>query len=383
MPRTRIATALAAILLAGASAAGPAWASTASDLDRALDRVATANGAPPGLSVLITRDGRREFRRRGVADVNTRRRPTLSNHYRIASMSKAFNGAVALALVADGELSLNDTIGRRLPGLLPAARRVTLAQVLQHVGGLPEYIRSPEFIRRFTANPTAYMSPTELVEFVRNQPLRFRPGSRYEYSDTDNIVVGLMAEAATGRSYEQLLARYIYRPLGLRRTSLPRTARLPRPNLRGYELEPGGPPEDVSQAINPAGAWASGGIVSIAPEVDTFFRAYVGGRLFNAPTRRRQLVFRRGESSPPGPGVNAAGLGVFRYRTRCGTVYGHTGSFPGYRLFAASSANGRRSVVFTVNAQVVPVPGAREPAASALIRRAQESAVCHALGRAG
>jgi hypothetical protein len=61
-----------------------------------------------------------------------------------------------------------------------------------------------------------------------------------------------------------------------------------------------------------------------------------------------------------------------------GTVYGHTGSFPGYGLFAAASADGRRSVVFTVNAQIVPRSGAPEPAVSALIRRVQALDACHA-----
>jgi D-alanyl-D-alanine carboxypeptidase len=356
-----------------------AHAGTAQTLDRALDRVVKASGAPPGLFVLISRDGRQEFRRRGVADVNTRRRPALSDHYRIASMTKAFNGAVALALVAEGKLELDDRIGERLPGLLPRANHVTLAQALQHTGGLRDYIRSPEFVRRVTANPAAYMSPRELVGFVRDAPLRFRPGSRYEYSNTDSIVAALMAEAMTRRSYEQLLATYVYRPLGLRQTSLPRTVRLPRPNLRGYEIGPGKPPEDVSQTINPAAAWASAGMVSTAPDVNTFFRAYAAGRLFDAATRRRQLLFRAAFSSPPGPGANAAGLGIFRYRMRCGTVYGHTGSFPGYHLFAAAVPDGRRSVVFTVNAQIVPRERARERVVAALIRSAQESAVCHAL----
>jgi D-alanyl-D-alanine carboxypeptidase len=357
-------------LAAGASA------SPSSPLDRALDRIVAARGGPPGLYVLIIRNGHSEFRRRGFADLRTRRRPALADHYRIASVSKAYSGAVALALVSEGRLSLEDTIGQRLPGLLPQASQVTLAQALQHTGGLPDYIHSPAFLKRFTKGPGAYLSPQQLLAFVRDDRLRFRPGSRYEYSDTDNVVVGLMAEAATGERYERLLARYIYRPLGLRQTSLPRTVRMPRPYLHGYE---GSPPEDVSQVINPSGAWASGGIVSIAPEVGRFFRAYVGGRLFDAATRQRQLRFRPGSSSPPGPGANAAGLGVFRYRTRCGTVYGHTGSFPGYRLFAAASADGRRSVVFTVNAQIVPQPGRPEPPASALIRRAQELAVCRAL----
>ena len=68
---------------------------------------------------------------------------------------------------------------------------------------------------------------------------------------------------------------------------------------------------------------------------------------------------------------------MFRYKTRCGTVYGHTGSYPGYRLFGAASANGRRSVVFSVNSQIVP--GAGSPRVSGLIRQAQADAVCLAL----
>ena len=370
--------ALAAMVAPGLAQAGaPAGSTTGRALDRALDRIVAARGGPPGLSVVIRRGRRQDFRRRGFADVRTGRRPTANDHMRIASMAKAYSGAVALALVERGRLGLDDTIGERLPGVLPRASDVTLRQALRHTGGLPDYIRSPAFIERLTRDPAAYISPQELVEFVRDEPLRFRPGSRYEYSDTDNIVVGLMAEAVTGRPYEELLARYVYRPLRLRRTSLPRTVRMPRPYLHGYELAPGEAPEDVSEQINPAGAWASGGIVSTPNEVGRFFRAYVGGRLFGRARRRQQRRFVAGSSSPPGPGRNASGLGLFRYRTRCGTVYGHTGSFPGYRLFAASSADGRRSVVFSVNAQIVPGLGSAR--VSTLIRRAQLLAVCHAL----
>jgi D-alanyl-D-alanine carboxypeptidase len=152
---------------------------------------------------------------------------------------------------------------------------------------------------------------------------------------------------------------------------------MPTPFMRGYEIAPGMPPENVSRAINPALAWASGGIVSTAVDTNRFFRSYVAGRLFGAGERRAQWRFRAGASSPPGPGRNSAGLGLFRYRTSCGVVYGHTGSFPGYRLFAASRADGRRSIAFFVNAQIVPGQGSR--AVSNLIRSAQAAAVCHAL----
>jgi D-alanyl-D-alanine carboxypeptidase len=347
----------AAAIALPASAAAITPAGSGAVLDAKLDQVAAAPEGPPGVSVLIQRDGRVEYRRRGLADVATGRRPGVHDHARIASMAKAFSGAVALALVSRGKLSLDDTIGERLPGLLPRARRVTLRQALAHTGGLPDYIRDDEFIAALQSDPTGYMTPRQLVRFVRDKPLHFRPGSRYEYSDTDNIVVGLMAEAVTGVSYERLLARHVYRPLGLRATSLPRTVKLRTPFMHGYEVAPGVPPDDVSGVINPALAWASGGIVSTAADVNRFFRAYVGGRLFGSAELEAQRRFRPGASSPPGPGRNAAGLGLFRYRTSCGTVYGHTGSFPGYRLFAASSADGRRSVAFFVNAQIVPGQG--------------------------
>lgn len=350
---------------------------TGARLNAALDRIVAADGAPPGVSVLIQRGRKRQYRSRGLADVVRGHRPRPGLPMRIASVAKAFSGAVAMALVKQGKLSLNDTIGERLPGLLPRAKHVTLAQALNHTGGLPDYIRDEAFVRQLVRNPGQYMSPRRLLSFVRNTPLRFRPGTKYEYSDTDNIVVGLMAEAVTGKPYEELLERHVYRPAGLKRTSLPDTVEMPKPYMHGYEIDPHDPPEDVSEFINPALAWASGGIVSNLVDVNRFFRAYVGGKLFNAKAKRVQRKWVIGSSSPPGPGRNRAGLGLFRYRTHCGTMFGHTGSFPGYRLFAAADRTGRRSVVFTVNAQIVPGMGNQE--VSDLIRHAQLDAVCHAL----
>ena len=91
--------------------------------------------------------------------------------------------------------------------------------------------------------------------------------------------------------------------------------------------------------LSPSGAWASGAIVSTPRNLSTFMRGYVSGRLFGTAARREQRRFvAGGRSSPPGPGANSAGLALFRYRSRCGTVYGHTGNFPGYVQWAAASS---------------------------------------------
>jgi D-alanyl-D-alanine carboxypeptidase len=363
---------------APAAAASPAGKADRA-LDRALRRLVNMPAGPPGAAVMVQRGGRARFHRAGVAEVRSRRRLRSRQHMRIASVSKAFSGAVALALVDRGFLSLDDTIGKRLPGFPAAWSAVTLRQLLNHTSGLPDYTKDPGFLAFLNANPHAYLAPDQILPFVEDEPLQFPPGSAYAYSNSDNITVGLMAQAATGGSYEGELSVDVFEPLGLRRTSMPAGFRLPRPFIHGYDVQPPTPPQDVSTVLSVATVWASGGIVSTPRDLNRFIRGYVGGKLFGRRTRRRQLRFVAGSSDPPGPGTNAAGLAVFRYRTRCGTVYGHTGSFPGYTQFAAASRSGRRSATVSVNTQLNPDAG--DPAVFRALRRVDELAVCSALAR--
>jgi D-alanyl-D-alanine carboxypeptidase len=150
---------------------------------------------------------------------------------------------------------------------------VTLGQALHHTSGLPDYTRNVAYQADFGADLLRRFTPPELIAYVADEPLLFAPDSDYNYSNTDNVVVALMAEAVTGRSYERLLRGRVYRPLGLSETSLPGGAQLPRPFAHGYVLDPPQPPEDVSEAISMSGLWASGGMVSTPSELGRFMRA--------------------------------------------------------------------------------------------------------------
>jgi D-alanyl-D-alanine carboxypeptidase len=312
----------------------------------------------------------------GFGDVASRQAITTDDVMRIASISKAFSGAVALSLVSQKKLSLSDTIGKRLPTLPEAWHSVTLAELLNHTSGLPDYIKNPQFLEAFKANPQISLTPTQLLGYVADEPLLFPPGSRYDYSDSDNIAVGLMVESVTDGPYSSALADYVTTPLHLADTALPTTTALSEPYIHGYDVEPGKAPDDISMLINPGLAWASGGMVSTPAELNAFMRAYVSGVLFAGPTRTSQFQFVPGSSGPPGPGTNAAGLGIYRYETSCGTVYGHTGNLPGYTLFAASSRDGEDSALVVINEQLNSNP---VTAAFTRLRQTEESAVCAAL----
>jgi len=383
--RTVLARAACAAIASLTFALDPAgaYADNRSDLTGAIQALTRAPDGPPGVIVTIERNGDREVFAAGTAAVpcnvdggsqcDAQRLPRPTDSMRIASLSKTFSGAVALILVAGGALSLSDTIGDVLPDLPKRWHRVTLEQLLNHTSGMPDFARSEAFADHVSRFPDAAPPPRELLGLVEDADLEFEPGSVYRYSNSDNVVVSLMAEAASNTDYRRLLAELVFTPLGLEKTILPPSVDLPRPFIHGYGFEDG-VPVDVSEVVDFGGyASASGGLVSTPGDLQRFVLAYVGGRLFGGAAREAQFRFRAGaESSPPGPGENAVGLALFRYETRCGTVFGHTGSILGYTHFIAASRDGSKAVTFSINTQagkdLVP-----------LLRQAQEAAVCVAL----
>jgi D-alanyl-D-alanine carboxypeptidase len=352
-------------------------------LDRALEKLVAMPGGPPGAIAVVQRgDDQREVHAFGVANVSTGEPMEVDDSMRIASAAKAFSGAVALSLVSEGVLSLDDTIGERLPELPAAWSEVTLRQLLNHTSGLPDFSNDPSFLEALLASLTKAPPPEELLSFVEDENLEFEPGSKYQYSNSDNIAVALMVEAVTGSTYEDQLQERVYGPLELKSTSLPSGPEMgEEPFIHGYDNDfspPQEQPEDVSELVAAGWAWASGGIVSTPADLNDFIRGYVGGRLFDSQTQAQQRrVVEGGSSEPPGPGKNSAGLGIFRYDTRCGTVWGHTGNTPGYTQFMAASPDGSRSVTVSINTQLTQNDGSR--GAFNALRRAEENAVCAAL----
>jgi len=365
------------------SAEPPATPETdaAADLDRALAELVAMPGGPPGVVSIVEVDGNRTVHTAGIGDLTTGAAPTIYDHMRVASAAKAFSGATALALVDQGTLSLDDTIGKWLPGQPAAWSAVTLRQLLSHTSGLPDFSQSPAFGQAVVASLQVPPPPVDLLTFVADQPLVFPPGSQYMYDNSDNIAVGLMIEAATGKTYAEALKEQVLQPLGLDSTSLPVGSEMPEPVLRGYGLVPPNPPEDETSLVAAGWSWASGGVVSTPEDMNDFIRGYVGGALFGPETQAEQtdLFIPGGESGPPGPGVNSSSMALFRYETPCGTVYGHTGNTSGYTQFMAASPDGTRSATVAMTVQRNAEGTPEEVHVLHGLQQAEAAAICLAL----
>jgi D-alanyl-D-alanine carboxypeptidase len=350
-------------------------------LRQAIAELVAMPGGPPGVAVVVQVGSSRSFYAGGVARLGGRA-PRIGEHMRVASVAKAFSGATALVLVSKGLLRLRDTIGRWLPYLPAPWHRVTLRQLLEHTSGIADFSDSKKFLAAVRRSPRTPPRPRRLLSYARSK-LEFPPGSRYHYSNSDNIAVALMIQAATGRSYARMLHRAVLKPLGLSHTSLPVGAHLDRPFIHGYALDrkTGTPKDDVTHVLAAGWAWASGGIVSTPADLNKFIRGYVSGRLISAKLRARwqRLFMPASGSEPPGPGFNSAGMALFRYQTRCGTVYGHSGNTLGYTQYAFSTRDGTRSATISINVQVTHQSKKQQARVFGGLRRVAQAAICQVL----
>jgi D-alanyl-D-alanine carboxypeptidase len=349
-------------------------APSSEEVQTALDD-AVAAGVPGIALEMQTADGS-ELLTSGNASLDPEEAIESDDLYRIASVTKSFTAAIVMQLVAEGELSLDTTVAEIDPKLIAHGDEITVADLLGHTSGLADYVKDEQFAKE--VGKGGELTPEGVLGFVAEEPLEFAPGAQYSYSDTDNIVLGLMIEEVTGQSFEEELNTRILDPLNLTETTLATDFDFPEPHAQGYQYDPESPsaaPEDVTDVpIDPNGAWASGALISTPADVATFFGALLAGDVVPEAQLEEMMQTVPGGGSPEGPGTNNAGLGIFDWEVSCGEIWGHTGSFPGYRTLGAATPDGSGAIGMTANATGLP------DAAEQAVLHAQELAACRVLG---
>ncbi|MFC6090285.1 serine hydrolase domain-containing protein [Saccharothrix lopnurensis] len=316
----------------------------------ALDEMA-ATGAQ-GVQVRVV-DGRRGFTARaGTARVGSPRPVPTDGRFRVGSVTKTFVSTVVLQLVGEGRVELDAPVSRYLPGLLPDGDRITVRHLLQHTSGLYNYTDAlpldPEDF-----DPIRYRTwtPAELVALSTARPLDFRPGTGWNYSNTNYVVVGLLVEKITGKPYGHAVEQRVLRPLGLRDTSVPGTrVGIPGPHAHGY-ARVRGEVVDITE-LNPSVAWAAGEMISTTEDLGRFVDALLDGRLLRPAQQREMLTT-----------VQGYGLGIEATELPCGvTTWGHGGGIPGYSTLVASTPDTatRLTASVTSSPDGGPVNGAEE-----------------------
>jgi D-alanyl-D-alanine carboxypeptidase len=338
----RTATAvLAAAMLAGCAAAPASQTAPPADplvstVQRKLDSLRTTGGFPGASLALILRDGRAIAVATGFADTALRTPLRTTDRLMQGSVGKTYVAAVAMQLVQDGRLALDAPISRYLGtrawfARLPNATTITVRDLMRHTSGLVRYEFDERFTKALTSDPMREWTPEQELAFVLDQKPPFASGAGWEYSDTNYIVLGLILEQITGKTYHELLRARLLEPLALTNT-VPVTGPTVPGLAQGYAGKKnvfGGAEamlRDGRMIINPAFEWTGGGIASTTEDLARWAKLLYEGRAFDS--KLLPTVF---DAVPAKLGPNTRyGLGVIVRDSPTGTTYGHSGFFPGY-----------------------------------------------------
>ncbi|MDG4784791.1 serine hydrolase [Micromonospora sp. WMMD1102] len=320
----------------------------------------TALGVTGVQARLVLPDGTSQVATSGVADLPGKRPVPPDGHFRIASTAKSFVAVVALQLVGEGRLGLDDTVERWLPGLVRGngndGRRITVRQLLQHTSGMPDDFPDHASAEDYRRHRDDVHTPESLLARALKHPPAFPPGTAWRYSSTGFVLVDLIIERVTGRPWHEEVSSRIIKPLRLTGTSWPgRTPTLPEPHARAYQPFETPTLVDVTDQIvaDPEGA-----IISTTRDLNTFFRALLGGRLLR-PAQLAEMT----RTMPIGPDFaellpdTRYGLGLFERPLPCGgTYWSHGGGDGGYLTDSGVTADGRRSVVVSMSSVLGRAP---------------------------
>jgi CubicO group peptidase (beta-lactamase class C family) len=274
----------------------------------------------------------------GMADRQHGLANTATTKFPIASMGKMFTAVAVAQLAEQAKLSFTDTIGRHLPGFPPwIADTVTIHQLLTHTSGMGDAA-----LQRRPDRPPSPQTPAGLMERIVAAPLRFRPGSRFGYSNDGYIVLGAVIERLTRQRYADHVRQHVIQPAGMTDTDIGvyRPSQIPGMALGymlvgrdGRPLRPG-PGQDTAsgslretdevQLGNP-----SGGAYSTVADLLGFAQALTGHRLLG-PALTQTVLAGKVESDRPGADQDRYGYGFSDARINGVRVVGHNGGSPGW-----------------------------------------------------
>ena len=252
------------------------------------------------------------------------------------SVGKTWVSAIAMRMVADGKIDLDAPISKYLGkeewfSRLPNAADIKVRHLMNHSSGLVRYEFNPKFVEDLKKNPYKVWKPEEQISYLFDTKAAFKAGEGWDYSDTNYIVLGMIIEKVSRKTYYSLAIKHLLEPLKLNRT-IPQTGpELPGliPGYAGAQNPFGGEDEvlkDGKFVFNPQFEWTGGGMVSNSIDLSRWAKDLYEGKAFD-----KRLLPQYLDGVPAKLGPNAKyGLGVIIRPTRAGLTYGHSGFFPGY-----------------------------------------------------
>ena len=231
----------ATLILASCCAKANAQTQLPVELQQKIDKVATdalAKTGVPSASVAVVKDGQIVYLHaygNARLDPATPAKPEM--RYSIGSISKQFTAAAILLLQEQGKLSLDDKVAKFIPGIT-RANEVTIRQLLSHTSGYQDYWPQ-DYVMPLMLQP---VTAQKILDTWARKPLDFEPGAKWQYSNTNYVIAGLIVEKASGEPLLQFLQEKVFTPLNMKSVADTDKAKLGDTDPTGYLRFALGPP---------------------------------------------------------------------------------------------------------------------------------------------
>ena len=330
--------------------------------------------AIPGVVVLIRSPKNGDWSSTfGTAELGSDVAMSLEDHLRVGSNTKTMTGTVILQLVQEGKLSLSDPISK-FRSDVPGGDNITIAQLAEMRSGLYSYTSDAAFNATLDSDPQKAWSPDELLAIAFSHPVNAAPGTEFDYSNTNTVLLGTVIEKITGMTASQAFEERIFKPLGMTQSSLPAAddSSIPENHPTGYQFGTNAstidsyavPAADLPAALdgtlkpkddtnaNPSWAWTAGGVISTPGDLATYVKAMVGGGLLDDATQKARFD----SVQPMNPATPGIGYGIGLAQFAPG-IYGHDGQLPGFSSFMGYDVNTGDTIIIGCNLSASPVNG--------------------------
>lgn len=320
MSTARLLAALSALLLTAAAPAAdrvPPPRSVARQVEQYLQAHVPADG--PGMAVLVARGDQVIYRgARGMASIELGVPLSPDHVFRIGSVTKQFAAAGVLRLVDEGRVSLDDPLSRYLPDY-PGGGNITIAQLLNHTSGIQNYTDIPGYM---DADVRRDLDTAGLIAVFRDRPVRFPPGTSWEYNNSGYVLAGAVIEKVTGGSWSAYLDEVFFQPLGMRHTHDPGMNAVVPGHVSGYSRS--GDRVVPAALVSMTQTHAAGALLSSVDDLLRWNRALHGGKLLSAESYQRMIT-------PEGAAVQARyGYGIAAGTVRNRPALEHNGGIFGF-----------------------------------------------------
>jgi D-alanyl-D-alanine carboxypeptidase len=263
---------------------------------------------------------------------------TQESLWRIGSITKTFTSAVILSLVAEEKIALADPLEKYVPGV-PGGDGVTVRMLLNHTSGIFSYTESPKF------DQTKTYTPSELVALATEHARYGAPGEAFHYSNTNYVLLGMIAEIAGGAKLGALVRARAIAKAGLTHTFFDGEEPVEGVLAKGFGVSG----EDATNAVNMSGPWAAGAIVASGADLAEWVAALYGSNaVLDAPTR---ALLTEGAITSLEGGTYGLGVIVLPASVTAGggKALGHDGAIDGYQAQAFYFTGKETAIASVVN----------------------------------